>query len=167
VTARLERHIHRLEAAGIRAFRFHDLVDALRQDARARWRAVWIHSPDGIPPRLEEDGLTAVVRLVEPSSGWDERESAHKLLACLERSVERVPEPPARSRDYLRRLLAFLKSHATDSPDEGGERGEELPSHRQLATLLDIPRERLPGLFRTLLDLAETCRRKISGEGSP
>jgi len=167
VTARLERHLHRLEAAGILAFRFHDLVDVLRRDARARWRAVWVHSPEGIPPQLEEDGLTAVVHLVEPLSAWDERESVHKLLACLERSVEQVPEPPARSRDYLRRLLAFLKSHATDSPDEGGARGAELPSHRQLATLLDIPRERLPGLFRTLLDLAETCRRKLSGEESP
>lgn len=167
VTARLERHLHRLEAAGIRAFRFYDLVDALRQDARARWRAVWVCSPDGIPPQTEEDGLTAVARLVEPCSAWDERESVHKLLACLERSVERVPEPPARSRDYLRRLLAFLKSHATDSPDAGGARGEEMPSHRQLATLLEIPRERLPSLFQTLLDLAETCRRKLSGEGSP
>lgn len=166
VTARLERHLHRLEAAGIRAFRFHDLVDALRQDARARWRAAWVHTPEGIPPRLEEDGLTAVVHLVEPLSLWDENESVHKLLACLERSVERVPEPPARSRDYLRRLLAFLKSHATDSPDEGGASGEKLPSHRQLAALLDIPRDRLPGLFQTLLDLAETCRRKLSGEES-
>jgi hypothetical protein len=166
VTARLQRRLHRLEAAGIHVFRFHDLVDALRQDARARWRAVWVCSPEGIPPRLEEDGLTAVVHLVEPPSAWDERESVHKLLTCLERSVERVPEPPVRSRDYLRRLLAFLKSHATDSPAEGSAHGEELPSHRQLATLLDIPRDRLPGLFRTLLDLAETCRRKLSGEES-
>lgn len=168
VTARLERHLDRLEGTGILAFRFHDLVDALRQDARARWRAVWIQTPDGIPPQPEEeDGLAALTRLVEPFSAWDERESAQKLLACLERSVERVPEPPARSRDYLRRLLAFLKSHATDSPDEGSSRREELPSHRQLATLLDIPRDRLPGLFQKLLDLAETCRRKLSGEESP
>jgi hypothetical protein len=167
VTARLERHLHRLEAAGIHAFRFHDLVDALRQDARARWRAAWVHTPEGIPPRREDDGLNAVVHLVEPPSGWGERESAQNLLVCLERSVERVPEPPVRSRDYLRRLLAFLKSHATDSPAEGRARdGEELPSHRQLATLLDIPRDRLPGLFRTLLNLAETCRRKLSGEES-
>lgn len=166
VTARLERHLRRLETVGVRAFRFHDLVDALRQDARARWRAVWVCSPDGIPPQPEEeDGLAAVTRLVEPPSAWDERESVHELLACLERSVERVPEPPARTRDYLRRLLAFLKSHATDSPDE--TRGEELPSHRQLATLLDIPRDRMPGLFRTLLDLAQACRRRLSGEESP
>lgn len=167
VTARLERHVHRLEAAGIRTFRFHDLVDALRQDARARWRAVWVCSPDGIPPQPEEDGLAAVVRLVEPHAVWDERESVHKLLACLERSVERVPEPPARSRDYLRRLLAFLKSHAADAPEERGAPDKGLPSHRQLAQLLAIPRERLPDLFRTLRNLAEACRRKISGEESP
>jgi hypothetical protein len=167
VTARLERHLQRLETSGIHAFRFHDLVDALRQDARARWRAIWVCSPDGIPPRPEEDGLAAVARLVEPHAAWDERESVYKLLACLELSVERVPEPPARSRDYLRRLLAFLKSHATDAPGERGGRGEELPSHRQLATLLDIPRDRLPSLFQMLLDLAQTCRRKLSGEELP
>jgi hypothetical protein len=165
LTARLEQHLHRLEAAGIRAFRFHDLVDALRQDARARWRAAWVHTPDGIPPQPEEDGLIAVARLVEPSFASDERESVHELLACLERSVERVPEPPARSRDYLRRLLVFLKSHAADAPERGGP-GAALPSHRQLAQLLAIPRERLPDLFRTLRDLAQACRRKISGEES-
>jgi hypothetical protein len=167
VTARLEQHLHHLEAAGIHAFRFHDLVDALRQDARARWRAVWVHSPEGIPPRPEEDGLTAVVHLVEPLSVWDERESLHRLLACLERSIERIAEPPARSRDYLRRLLVFLKSHAADAPEERDAPGRGLPSHRQLAQLLAIPRERLPDLFRTLRDLAEACRRKISGEESP
>jgi len=165
VTARLERHLRGLAAEGLRAFRFHDLVDALRQDARARWRAVWVHSPEGIPLRLEEDGFAAVARLVEVP-GEDERESLHRLLACLEQSVERVAEPPARSRDYLRRLLVFLKSHAADAPEEQGAQGKGLPSHRQLAQLLAIPRERLPDLFRTLRDLAEACRRKISGEES-
>jgi hypothetical protein len=163
VTARLERHLRGLAAEGIRAFRFHDLVDALRQDARARWRAVWVHSPEGIPPRLEEDGFAAVARLVE-LPGEDERESLQRLLACLERSVERVAEPPARSRDYLRRLLVFLKTHAADAPEERVAPGKGLPSHRQLSRLLAIPRERLPDLFRTLLELAESCRRKISGE---
>ncbi|HEX9943501.1 MAG TPA: hypothetical protein VGG03_15925 [Thermoanaerobaculia bacterium] len=165
VTVRLERHLRDLAAEGIRAFRFHDLVDALRQDARARWRAVWVHSPEGIPPRLEEDGFAAVARLVE-LPGEDERESLRKLLACLERSVEQVAEPPARSRDYLRRLLVFLQTHAADPPEERGAPGKGLPSHRQLSRLLAIPRERLPDLFRTLLELAEACRRKISGEES-
>jgi hypothetical protein len=165
VTARLERHLRGLAAEGIRAFRFHDLIDALRQDARARWRAVWLYSPEGIPPRLEEDGFAAVARLVE-LPGEDERESLHRLLACLERSIEKVAEPPARSRDYLRRLLVFLKSHAADAPEERGAPDRVLPSHRQLAQLLAIPRERLPDLFRTLRNLAEACRRKISEEGS-
>ncbi|HEX6903051.1 MAG TPA: hypothetical protein VF789_25260 [Thermoanaerobaculia bacterium] len=165
VTARLERHLCHLAAKGIRAVRFHDLVDALRQDARARWRSVWVHSPEGIPPRLEEDGFAAVARLVE-LPGEDERESLHRLLACLEQSVERVAEPPARSRDYLRRLLVFLKSHAADAPEERDAPGKGLPSHRQLAQLLAIPRERLPDIFRTLQALAEACRRKISGEES-
>jgi hypothetical protein len=166
VTARLERHLHALASEGVRAFRFHDLVDALRQDARARWRAVWVHTPEGIPPRREEDGLAAVARLVElPGEG--ERESLRRLLACLERSVERVAEPPARSRDYLRRLLLFLKTHAAACPEERGAPGKGLPSHRQLSQLLAIPRERLPDLFHTLLELAEACRRKIAGEELP
>jgi hypothetical protein len=167
VAADLERHLRDLAAEGIRAFRFHDLVDALRQDARTRWRTVWIHTPEGIQPRLEEeDGFAALARLVE-FPGEDERESLQRLLACLERSIERVPEPPARSRDYLRRLLVFLKSHAADSPEERGAKDKGLPSYRELARLLGIPRERLPDLFRTLLELAEACRRKISGEESP
>jgi hypothetical protein len=166
VTARLERHLGHLAAEGVRAFHFHDLVDALRQDARARWRSVWIHTPEGIPPLLEEDGFAAVARLVG-LPGEDERESLRKLLACLERSVERVAEPPVRSRDYLRRLLMFLKTYAADSPEERGAPGKGLPSHRQLSRLLAIPRDRLPDLFRTLLGLAEACRRKISGEESP
>ena len=165
VTARLEQHLHRLEAEGVRAFHFHDLVDALRQDARARWRAVWVHSPEGIAPRLEEDGFAAMARLVE-APGEDERESLLRLLACLEQSVERVAEPPARSRDYLRRLLVFLKTHAAEAPEERDAPGRGLPSHRQLSRLLAIPRERLPDLFRMLLELAEACRRKISGEES-
>ncbi len=163
VTARLERHLRGLAVEGVPAFRFHDLIAALREDARARWRAVWLHSPEGIPPRLEEEGFASVARLVELPSE-DERESLHRLLACLEHSIEQVAEPPARSRDYLRRLLLFLKSHAADAPEEPGAPGRVLPSHRQLAQLLAIPRERLPGLFRTLRDLAESCRRKISGE---
>ncbi|HVS00475.1 MAG TPA: hypothetical protein VMW27_27865 [Thermoanaerobaculia bacterium] len=165
VTARLERHLLRLAAEGIRAFRFHDLVDALRQDARARWRAVWVHTPEGIPPLLEEEGFATVARLVE-SPGEDERESLHRLLACLEQSVEQVTEPPARSRDYLQRLLVFLKSHAADAPEERDAPGRGLPSYRQLSQLLAIPRERLPDLFHTLLKLADACRRKISGEES-
>jgi hypothetical protein len=163
VTVRLTQHLRALADEGVRAFHFHDLIAALRQDARARWRAVWLHSPEGIPPRLEEDGFTAVARLVELPSE-DERESLDRLLACLERSIEQVAEPPARSRDYLRRLLVFLKSHAADALEERGAPGRALPSHRQLAQLLAIPRERLPDLFCTLRDLAEACRRKISGE---
>lgn len=166
VMASLERHLRDLAAEGIRAFRFHDLVDALRQDTRARWRTVWIHSPEGIAPRLEEDDFAAVARLVD-FPGEDERERLHQLLTCLEQSVERVAEPPARSRDYLRRLLVFLKSHAADDPEERGAQDKGLPSYRQLASLLAIPRERLPDLFRTLLELADRCRGKISGEESP
>lgn len=166
VTARLESHLHDLASAGVVAFRFQDLIDTLRQDARSRWRAVWLHTPEGIPPQLEEEGFGAVARLVELSEG-DERESLHRLLACLERSIERVAEPRAHARNYLRRLLSFLANHAADSPDERGAPGAGLPSHRQLAKLLAIPRERLPDLFRTLLELAAACRRKVSGKESP
>jgi hypothetical protein len=167
VMARLEVHLQSLASEGIYAFHFHDLVDALRQDARARWRGVWLHTPEGIPPRLEEDGFgVGVAHLLEFSEHGD-RESLPKLLTCLEQSIERIAEPPARSRDYLRRLLLFLKHHAAESPEERGAEDQALPSYRQLAGLLAIPRERLPDLFQTLLELASSCRRKISGKDSP
>lgn len=154
VLARLQAALRRLAADGLPVFRFPDLVDALSQDARARWRAAWIHSPEGAAPWAE-------------LAGEDEDESLHRFLACLEQSVEQVPEPPARSRDYLRRLLAFLRSHAAEAARQEPAAGKALPSHRQLSQLLAIPRERLPDLFQRLLQLAEACRRKISGQETP
>jgi hypothetical protein len=142
--ARVGEHLLGLPEAGFPVFRFQDLVDPLRHEARARWRALWAGSPDG-------------------GGGLEERESFRGLLDCLERGIEAIPQR-ARSRQYLRRLQVFLRNYAADTGEfPGGE--ETLPSHRQLAQLLGIPRERLPGLFIILRKLAEACRRRVPGKG--
>ncbi|HYH46859.1 MAG TPA: hypothetical protein VEG34_14335, partial [Thermoanaerobaculia bacterium] len=157
---------HRLRSLpghGIRAFRFRDLVEPLCQDARARWRAVWTHSQGEMAPLPGEDGLAALVRLVAPASGLEERESFRCLLCCLERSID-CSEEPDRTRQDLRRILLFLRSHALDSNEADG--GAPLPSHRKLAELLSIRRERLPRLWAILLGAANSCRQRCSGAGA-
>jgi hypothetical protein len=156
--ARVGEHLLQLSGAGFAVIRFQDLVDPLRYDVRARWRVLWVRSQEGEPD------LSTLAGLVAPPAGLEERESFRGLLDCLERGIEALPER-ARSRQYLRRLQVFLRNYAADTGESPGAE-EDLPSHRQLAQLLGIPRERLPGLFGTLRKLAEACRRRASGRES-
>jgi hypothetical protein len=164
--ARVGEHLLELPAAGFPVVRFQDLVDPLRYDVRARWRALWVRSQGGEPRREGREGetLSMLTGLVAPLANLEERESFRGLLDCLERGVEALPGR-ARSRQYLRRLQVFLRNYAADTGEARSEE-EDLPSHRQLAQLLDIPRERLPGLFGTLRKLAEACRRRAAGRAS-
>ncbi len=162
VLEQLGDRIRRLPDQGIRAFRFRDLAEPLGQDARARWRAVWTHSQGEVVPLPGEDGLAALVRLVAPASGLEERESFRCLLGCLERSIDGMAEPD-RTRQDLRRILLFLRNHALDADEADG--AQRLPSHRKLAELLAIRRERLPRLWAILLAAAHSCRRRCSGAG--
>jgi len=148
--ARVGAHLRELPGLGFPVFRFQDLVDPLRHDVRARWSALGA----GASTERAEEGFSAL-------TGREERESFHDLLDCLERGIEGIPER-ARSRGYLRKLQVFLRNYAADA---GGGAGR-LPSHRQLAELLQIPRERLSGLFATLQKLADACRRRAWGKTS-
>jgi hypothetical protein len=147
---RIGERLMQLPGLGFPVVRFQDLVDPLRHDVRARWRAL------GAGARIEvEEGLSAL-------TGLEERESFRALLDCLERGIAEIPER-ARSRGYLRKLQVFLRNYAADAVEGcGGEEGR-LPSHRQLAEQLQIPRERLPGLFATMRKLVEACRRRAWG----
>jgi hypothetical protein len=151
--ARVEEHLLRLPLLGFPVLRFQDLVDPLRRDVRARWRALWAGEQGETLPG--EEGFA--IPLVTPARSLEERESFRDLLECLDRGIGGLGER-ARSKEYLRRLQIFLRNHATEAT--GTQPGEGLPSHRRIADLLGIPRERLPGLFATLQQLAEACRRR-------
>jgi hypothetical protein len=152
--ARVEERLGRLRAQGIAVFRFQDLVEPLRHDVRARWRAL---GAEGQPAGDAE--LAGMASWMVPASRLEERESFASLLLCLERGIEGLPER-AKSKEYLHRLQVFLRNYAVDGVDAENEAGERLPSQRRLADLLGIPRERLPGLFATLQKLVEACRRR-------
>jgi hypothetical protein len=160
---RVEEHLRRLAVQGVLVFRFQDLVDPLRLDVRARWRALWVGAQGEVGSEPGEGGLAAVVQLVPPVCSLEERESFSGLLDCLERGIASLAER-SQGKEYLRRLQLFLRNYAADTSGAPAGGDERLPSHRRLAELLGIPRERLPGLFATLQKLAAACRRRMSVE---
>jgi hypothetical protein len=157
--ARVEEHLRRLAVQGFPVYRFQDLVDPLRHDVRSRWRALWVGAQGEVGFEGEEEDLSAVVHLVAPVCSLEERENFRGLLDCLERGVDNLAER-SQGKEYLRRLQMFLRNYAADTSGASSGDDERLPSHRRLAELLGIPRERLPGLFGTLQKLADACRRR-------
>lgn len=153
---RIEKHLLGMHALGFFVVRFQDLIDPLRHDVRVRWRALWAGAQGEVLPQSGEDDLFPVVLLVAPARSLEKRESFRDLLDCLERGIEGLAQR-VQSKEYLRRLHIFLRNYAADALDMA--EGEGLPSHRRIADLLGIPRERLPGLFATLQEIAEACRR--------
>lgn len=164
----LARRVTTLADSGVEAFRFQDLIDALKEDARARWRSIgWAEEGEVAP---EDAGDTfQLVRLVRPDSDYEERQFFQALLDCVEDRLERLDER-ARTRDYLARLWFFIRTWAAESGTDdasaerptAGDPGERFPAHKPLGERLGIPRARLPGLLSTLGGLIEDCRRAVS-----
>jgi hypothetical protein len=165
----LARRLADLELAGIAAFRFGDLIAPLRADARGRWAAM-LEPAEEEPPEEEDARGYRRLRLslrptVEAQVVAADRFA--KLMDCVDSKIEANPASE-RTRRYLRRLLLFLRAFATDGEaaledDEPG--AGRLPSFRRLADLLEIPRERLRDLMRTLGGFVERCRELLDGEG--
>lgn len=145
----LRSFLARLPASGVDGFRFKELVDPLKNDARGRWAAhLELDSGDTAVEGGEE--LAEVVRLIPPDSGFEERQSFEKLVDCVGEGLEALDEP-ARLKDYLAALWAFLRHGAA-------EHGGELPSRRRIAEVLGIPRNRMSELFGILEGLLRSCR---------
>ena len=164
----LAARLARLESQGITAFRFKDVLDPLKHQARSAWNALWQHSEG--ETALEPGGEIAdIVRVVRPEFEAEERQGFETLLECVVRALERL-EVPAKTRSYLRSLWLFLRNYATESwqghdapgdPAAGG-RGK-LPSQRRIAALLGIPRYRLPGLHSILGRQVKACQALVAG----
>lgn len=126
-------------------FRFGDLVDAVKGEARRRWTAVG-------GQELAETNPLAHGGADDPVHQQIEWERYGELLQYLESAVDAFPGR-RRTRQYLRRLLTYLCNHAAQAEAPG-----RLPSSRRLAETLGIPRDRLAGLFDTLRGFAEQRR---------
>lgn len=130
VVRRLREHLLDLPRRGIAAFRFKDLLDPLKRDARERWAA--LPAPD------------------LPESTDESRQSFEDLTRCISASIDGV-EADSRTRGQLRTLWNYLWRQHREEGQEGGL--DAPPSYRQLGQRLNISRERLPVLFALLRQL--------------
>jgi hypothetical protein len=133
-------------------FRFGDLAAPLKQKVRAGWAgrlAESVFSSDRSPPSGPGEG----------AKNAEARRRFAWLSQCVRSALESL-KLRAKTRRYFERLWKFLESFAADSPElqklDVGD--SELPSHRELSTLLQIPRERIPGLLETLGERLRECR---------
>jgi hypothetical protein len=180
VAERLSRCLSDLRRHGIQSFRFKDLIDPLKSDVRSRWAAFLRQTGQlgGTLPAFDAAGQGGGPAVGRPDLDLEERTSFSALARGVAAAVERF-ETDARTRAYLAKLWAFLSARAAQGGDgDGGSggaaaddprgaarnaSGEKALSHRKLARLLEIPRDRLPELHQTLGLLVQQCRAGSAG----
>jgi hypothetical protein len=176
VVRRLRERLPELKRAGFESFRFKDLVDPLKADVRTRWADLLDQSQGEAAPQITEGGERERARLAPPDLRVEDRQLFRWLVDCVLASMRRL-DVGEKTRAYLNTLWQFARAQASegevrDLPDSRLRRAlqavadEERPSHRRIAELLRIPRERLPGLYEMLGDLLEQCRAANSGRAA-
>lgn len=155
VTESLRDHLADLEAEGVAVFRFKDLLDALKEDVRARWNR--LHEQEGGETVVEQDdeGVRRLVWFLRPETRVEDLDSYKKLVRCVSNLVLRV-DARKKTRTYLTLLWSFLRRWSSDV------RREVLPSNRELEGLLRIPRDRFSELYGTLGRLMRRCQGELS-----
>lgn len=144
VVRQLREHILELPRRGVEAFRFKDLLDPLKRDARGRWAALLAEGEKG-PGASEADQIQVPV---SPESTVESRQSFKHLTRCVSTSIDRMEADP-RTRTQLMTLWHYLwRQHGDEGPE-----AMRPPSYRQLGQRLNISRERLPVLFALLRQL--------------
>ena len=157
VIAGMAEHLACFASQGLSAFGFRDLSKLLKDQVRRCWSARWPREhavADSVDRELEDLAGT-----VPTPTTFIEREAFEKLVTCVDEALEAVPVP-ARTRLYLQRLWVFMWNHAAED-------GGTLPSQRQLAKLLDIPRARFSELYATLGRTVEQCRESYAWQQAP
>jgi hypothetical protein len=167
VTARTRQHtavvrqlrelLLELPQRGIEAFRFKDLLDPFKRDARGRWAALLEEGENGAV--ASSSGALQGPAAVLPGSSGESRQSFEHLTRCVSTSIDRM-EADSRTRTQLMTLWHYLwRQHGEEGQEAGpdepglGKVGKRPPSYRQLGQRLNIPRERLPVLFALLRQL--------------
>jgi len=148
VLERLVQLLLDLPRHGVHLFRFKDLVDPLKSDARLRWAAFLAREDCEGRVECSPDQIQ-VLRQVVPEHAAESRQSFEHLTRWVSAAIGGL-EIDARTHGYLATLWEHLQLHH-GSPGSESEQGPL--SHRQLGQLLHIPRERIPMLFTTLRQL--------------
>lgn len=173
VVRRLCERLPDLRREGVPVFRFKDLVDPLKADVRKRWAAILEQSQGETAPEESVEEGRSRVRVVAPDQRVEERQLFRWLIDCVLTGVKHL-DTAEKTREYLVRLWQLVRIQASEVGDlvapgsrlgqlleEAGD--EERPSLRRVAEQLRIPRERLPGLYKTLGSLLEECRAANAG----
>ena len=147
VVEALVGHLGRLASQEIHCFTFKAAIDGLKKAVDQQIRALY-RNEQGEVVIEPADGGDQLIRVLHPETWVDEMDSFRKLVACVS---ERVVSHKARekTKEYLARLWGLLRWLA------GGV--EEVPSHRQIAEVLKIPRAQVPRLLNTLGGFARKC----------
>jgi len=165
----LAERITRLSDDDVEVFRFRELVEPLKAEARARWYAI---RRDGEGEAVIEEGsggMLSIIRLVQPHSELEQRESFEQLLACMEERLERL-RAKEKMKEYLHRLWLFIRGWAAEpapgsagAGDPAGDRDDRFHADQKLGEWLGIPRHRIPSLKATLGNLLEACGGAVAG----
>lgn len=156
VVRRLRELLLELRQEGAEGFCFKDLIDPFKADVRARWASAFEQEEGETGVEEGEEGKVRRVRLVQPERGVEERQFLHKVIACVLETIAKLDVGQA-TQGYLYRLWQFCRMQAVSGDDR-------VPSARKLQELLDVPRERVPELFRRLGEVVEGCCAANSGE---
>lgn len=167
ILVRLEELLLKLPQQGISCFRFKDLVDPLKNDARQRWAAFLAREDSARTGRTLPDHVQPHPQVL-PDCSIEAQQSFEYLIYYVSESI-RCLEIDARTRGYLGALWSFLQLQSMEvNPEKAGgsERSrietEEGPlSHRELSQRLHIPRERMPMLFAILKQIIS--HRQLAG----
>lgn len=162
VVQRLRCYILELPQHGIEVFRFKDLLDPLKGDARRRWAALLSAMEEKSSAGLSPAGIQ-VLALALPGSAGEARQSFEHLTRCVSASIDRMEVDP-RTRAHLSTLWQYLRRQHGAEDDEARRdepdlemAGKDHPSYRQLGRSLNISRERFPVLFALLRRLVARC----------
>lgn len=155
VTERLRDHLVGLASEGVSAFRFKDLLDALKADVRARWSGFRQQEEGEVGVEDDDDDARQLVWILQPETRIEDLDSFKKLVRCVSNLIPKA-DTRMKTRAYLERLWNFMRRWSIGDRDA-------LPSHRELEGELEIPRDRFAGLYKTLGHLTRRCQGTLSG----
>ncbi len=150
-----------LKAAGVKAFRFKDLVDLLKLKVRRCLEGVWANESDFGVDEIDEDHK-ALVPIVRPRFFEDGVRVLDEWLRCVALWINELPKD---KKAIVWSLWKLLRSFTLDA-DPDAETPRRL-SYRKLGQLLDIDRERVPVLLRTIRHIVRKCRSGEDAKPSP
>ncbi len=147
---RIAQRLAELPRRGIAAFRFGDLLEPWKRDARARWARRADEGASWALDDTEDGALLRLVRAVEPDTSVEDSESFARLVACVATRLQSGEGQGEQAELWA--LWSCLARHAGDPARE------DVPSQRAIATATGIPRHRLPALYAELGRMIEACR---------